>query len=282
MTLLYSIAFHLTCKSLQLCILDVLSKVGGFDIAGMCGIFLGGALYRVPVLIDGFISAVAALCALRLCPAAGKAMLASHASAEPAALVRTNGKGELVLAGDAELAGGFHGTVRVAPDATLVVSALPPPPGEEVVPSANRVEWFDPDAEGALYCPDASTRPLCVSALYPRTESGVVSGGHAMCGLSGGTDRRPWKNAVARGDGPVRTWLDFDNTYNEGSGNTLRHKNAYNNGTDSTPIGDVREVFMVLDTSRGGGTPLGTAVGCEYTARDGSGKDISKPIWRCR
>ena len=197
----------------------------------------------------------------------------------PAALVRTNGKGELVLAGDAELAGGFHGTVRVAPDATLVVSALPPPPGEEVVPSANRVEWFDPDAEGALYCPDASTRPLCVSALYPRTESGVVSGGHAMCGLSGSTDRRPWKNAVARGDGPVRTWLDFDNTYNEGSGNTLRHKNAYNNGTDSTPIGDVREVFMVLDTSRGGGTPLGTAVGCEYTARDGSGKDISKPIW---
>lgn len=197
----------------------------------------------------------------------------------PAALVRTNGKGELVLAGDAELAGGFHGTVRVAPDATLVVSALPPPPGEEVVPRANRVEWFDPDAEGALYCPDASTRPLCVSALYPRTESGVVSGGHAMCGLSGSTDRRPWKNAVARGDGPVRTWLDFDNTYNEGSGNTLRHKNAYNNGTDSTPIGDVREVFMVLDTSRGGGTPLGTAVGCEYTARDGSGKDISKPIW---
>ena len=45
-------------------ILDVLCKVGGFDIAGMCGIFLGGALYRVPVLIDGFISAVAALCAV--------------------------------------------------------------------------------------------------------------------------------------------------------------------------------------------------------------------------
>ena len=44
--------------------LDVLAKVGGFDIAGMCGIFLGGALYRVPVLMDGFISAVAALCAL--------------------------------------------------------------------------------------------------------------------------------------------------------------------------------------------------------------------------
>ena len=64
--------------------MDVLAKVGGFDIAGMCGLFLGGALYRVPVLMDGFISTVAALCALRLCPEAGKAMFASHVSAEPA------------------------------------------------------------------------------------------------------------------------------------------------------------------------------------------------------
>ena len=82
-------------------ILDVLSKVGGFDIAGMCGIFLGGALYRVPVLIDGFISAVAALCALRLCPAAGKAMLASHVSAEPAGhlVLEALGKQPLITAG---------------------------------------------------------------------------------------------------------------------------------------------------------------------------------------
>jgi len=64
--------------------LDVLAKVGGFDLAGMCGIFLGGALYRVPVLMDGLISTVAALCAVRLCPDARKALLASHVSAEPA------------------------------------------------------------------------------------------------------------------------------------------------------------------------------------------------------
>lgn len=63
---------------------DVLAKVGGFDLAGMCGVFLGGAAYRVPVLMDGLISTVAALCAVRLCPGAGKALLASHVSAEPA------------------------------------------------------------------------------------------------------------------------------------------------------------------------------------------------------
>lgn len=65
--------------------LDVLAKLGGFDIAGMTGIFLGGALYRVPIVIDGLISSVAALIAARLCPAARCAMLASHCSAEPAA-----------------------------------------------------------------------------------------------------------------------------------------------------------------------------------------------------
>ncbi len=63
---------------------DTLSKLGGFDIAAMCGVFLGGALYRVPVLIDGLISAVAALTAKRLCPASVSCMLASHVSAEPA------------------------------------------------------------------------------------------------------------------------------------------------------------------------------------------------------
>lgn len=67
--------------------LDVLAKLGGFDIAGMCGVFLGGAACRVPVLADGFISAVAALCAVRLCPAAAKAVLASHVSAEPAGML---------------------------------------------------------------------------------------------------------------------------------------------------------------------------------------------------
>lgn len=62
--------------------LDVLAKLGGFDIAAMCGAFLGGAVHRVPVIIDGFISTVAAYCAWRLRPECKDAMLASHLSAE--------------------------------------------------------------------------------------------------------------------------------------------------------------------------------------------------------
>lgn len=65
-------------------ILDVLSKLGGFDICGMTGAFLGGAIYHVPVIIDGFISAVAANCAVRLSSLCRDYMYASHCSAEPA------------------------------------------------------------------------------------------------------------------------------------------------------------------------------------------------------
>lgn len=63
-------------------ILDVLSKVGGFDLAAMCGGFLGSAATRRPVVIDGFISAVAALCACRLCPNVQGYLVPSHASYE--------------------------------------------------------------------------------------------------------------------------------------------------------------------------------------------------------
>lgn len=62
--------------------IDVLAKVGGFDIAAMTGIFIGGAYTRTPVVIDGFISLVAALAASRINPAVREFMIASHASCE--------------------------------------------------------------------------------------------------------------------------------------------------------------------------------------------------------
>ena len=65
--------------------IDVLAKVGGLDIAGMAGVFLGGAAMHIPVVIDGFISCVAALVAQRICPFVKDYMIASHVSKEPAA-----------------------------------------------------------------------------------------------------------------------------------------------------------------------------------------------------
>lgn len=63
-------------------IIDVLSNVGGFDIAGMTGVFLGAAYYKIPVVIDGFISAVAALSAIKLNPLVKEYLIASHYSKE--------------------------------------------------------------------------------------------------------------------------------------------------------------------------------------------------------
>lgn len=66
-------------------IIDVISKVGGLDIAGLCGCFIGAAKNGVPIVIDGFISSAAALCAYRLNPEIKNYMIASHLSAEPGA-----------------------------------------------------------------------------------------------------------------------------------------------------------------------------------------------------
>ena len=61
---------------------DALSLVGGLDIAGLCGVFIGGAVYHVPVVIDGLISAVAALAASYIAPGCERYMIASHRGRE--------------------------------------------------------------------------------------------------------------------------------------------------------------------------------------------------------
>ena len=64
--------------------IDVLAKVGGFDIGGIAGLFLGGAACHMTVVIDGVISATGAVLAAAICPQAKDYMLASHVSKEPA------------------------------------------------------------------------------------------------------------------------------------------------------------------------------------------------------
>jgi len=62
---------------------DVLAKVGGFEIGGLVGVILAGAARRVPVALDGFIAGAAALIAATIAPSSVHAMFASHRSAEP-------------------------------------------------------------------------------------------------------------------------------------------------------------------------------------------------------
>ncbi|MBR0398075.1 MAG: nicotinate-nucleotide--dimethylbenzimidazole phosphoribosyltransferase [Eubacterium sp.] len=69
---------------------DVLAKVGGFDIAAMTGLIIGAAAMQIPVILDGFISAVGALAAVRLCPAVRDCLVPSHSSSEPGADIVLN------------------------------------------------------------------------------------------------------------------------------------------------------------------------------------------------
>ncbi len=63
--------------------IDVLAKVGGFEIAGLVGVTLAAASHRVPVVVDGFIAAAAAFLAVRIKSETAGYLLASHRSAEP-------------------------------------------------------------------------------------------------------------------------------------------------------------------------------------------------------
>ncbi|MBC7765613.1 MAG: nicotinate-nucleotide--dimethylbenzimidazole phosphoribosyltransferase, partial [Hyphomonadaceae bacterium] len=67
--------------------LDVLQKLGGFDIAGLVGTCLGAAYFKKPIVLDGFIAGAAALVAIRLNPLVAHYLIASHTSAEPGTAV---------------------------------------------------------------------------------------------------------------------------------------------------------------------------------------------------
>jgi nicotinate-nucleotide--dimethylbenzimidazole phosphoribosyltransferase len=62
--------------------LDVLAKVGGFEIGGLAGVMLGAAAKHIPIVIDGFISGAAALIAVALAPQLKDYIIAAHVSAE--------------------------------------------------------------------------------------------------------------------------------------------------------------------------------------------------------
>ena len=71
----------------SLAVLDSLSSLGGLDIATLTGIFIGGSIYKLPVVIDGVISEVAALFAYFINPLCKEYMVASHLSREPVASI---------------------------------------------------------------------------------------------------------------------------------------------------------------------------------------------------
>ena len=103
--------------------MDVLHKVGGLDIAGLCGLYLGAAAQRIPVVLDGVISCAAALLAVRLCPQSVHFMVAAHRSDEPASILLLDALGKRPF-----LTAGMHlgeGTGAAAGVALLDLALVP-------------------------------------------------------------------------------------------------------------------------------------------------------------
>ncbi|MEE9383569.1 MAG: nicotinate-nucleotide--dimethylbenzimidazole phosphoribosyltransferase [Nannocystaceae bacterium] len=77
--------------------IDVLAKLGGFEIAGLCGVTLAGAAHRIPVVMDGFVASVAALVAVRIKPEVAGYLIASHRSVEAGHLAVLRAVGQAPL-----------------------------------------------------------------------------------------------------------------------------------------------------------------------------------------
>lgn len=89
---------------------ELLSKLGGFELGGMVGLMLGCAVAKIPCVVDGFLSNLSALVAISLCPAVQDYLLFSHGSPEPGSKVILEKLGEKpILQGDFRLGEGSGG-----------------------------------------------------------------------------------------------------------------------------------------------------------------------------
>ena len=164
--------------------------------------------------------------------------------------VRTDGT-------DANVSGRFSGTIDLA-GGTLNLAPRGSVPDETSVPTAALLGWFDPDDEDNILLnkdtdhPDAATEPDRLWAIYDKSRSARSEGDAA---LFGSRWRRPRIRRAAHGNGPVRNWIHFDSEDN------LRFvrlpvPDLMTEVVSAVPLSGVREIFVVQDSSRGGGTPI--------------------------
>ena len=194
---------------------------------------------------------------------------------------------ELTAAGD------FKGTFNVPAGHKLTIANLPKPPTEKDVPSANRIGWFDPDFAGAI--DENANAPGGVDCLYNRTLDGFLKEtddlwfGAQYSATTPTKGRYPFKatgSRAALATTPSRTWLDFSKNHKDETsltGNTLRfHKmKDREKGISSTAneTMTIREGYMALDTSLGGGNPIGCDVEFTGDILARVGNDFASAIW---
>ena len=199
------------------------------------------------------------------------------------------------------IAGNYQGTISVAAGKTLVVSDRPAPPDAYDLPQpTNIVAWFDPSLDGAVDFNQSSAAATGVARLYSRTVSGVDKSDGAYWmgmqaqkngdtpGIANYYGRYPFlvdaAYAGASGVAPTMPWMDFTvNAAGESNGNTLRSHVLPDLDVEQTAASPMtfRSLFMALDSSAGGGNPVGDKVTFDgkIKARAAYGEDYTQPIW---
>ena len=195
--------------------------------------------------------------------------------AAPKVQVRASGAGALTFASDAELEGGFAGTVDAGAH-TLTVSSLPVPPTDAVVTAAKPDFWFDPEYPEALV---AASNVKRISKLYDRSKTMPPEGD--MLYLYG-CGREPFFSVGSRG-GWAQQWVSHI-----GGTCNLRFKKVSDDVADASVDNprSVRTVFLVQDSTYGGGTPFNiqkTSAGVRVPNREAgeqpTGHEVDIPIW---
>ena len=192
------------------------------------------------------------------------------------------------------LAGNYRGTINIAEGKTLVVSDRPAPPDEWALPQQDKiVAWFDPSLDGAVDYNEGQTEG--VARLYSRTVAGVDKndgaywmGMQSNSGISGKDGRYPFMvetaYAGASGVAPTMKWMDFSkNGTGDSTGNTLRSHKLPDMSVTATTSEKMsfRSLFMALDSSIGGGNPVGDIISFngKVKAREAYGAEWTKPIF---
>lgn len=209
----------------------------------------------------------------------------------PSTPVTAYGSGEIELDGvQARVGGAYSGKVTLKNGAVFdLTSARPIPTETDVAEIDGRTAWFDPDDEATVTYSTSATYSKCAVVVYDRSTQ--TNGAFV---LAAGNGRAPSVETRTAGYGVTRRWLQFANVNptetKSTCGNAMRlntiselpHK--YNQTV--TPIPGTRTVFMVMDSSQGGGCPfLDKGVGGDKIVRFWNSeankfcKDWTRPIW---
>lgn len=193
-----------------------------------------------------------------------------------------NDNAEVLVDGD------FQGLVNVPKGRTLVVADKPQPPSESSVPQEGLSVWIDPLMKGAVVNHTTEGRTSEVGGIYARTLTGLrkESSDPWLRGHAEGTNvRSPFSSVEKRGPAaaPAMTWIDYTkNASGDAYGNTMRLTTVGKGVNGAVVPVNIRQAFIVADTSLGGGSPFGDNVEFGSAAakiKRRTGNDVNAPIW---